>query len=130
LLALGVWLLVTFLWPLMARYVAEVIAPSDPRFLLVLGYDPQTRAWEQGLSLISPYWLFEVAAQTILTPTTPSFGPVLDQLAQLRGVVVGATLPLRESLVTAWPQILGLVAGAIGLFVVTYVAFQRQEVRA
>jgi ABC-2 type transport system permease protein len=30
----------------------------------------------------------------------------------------------------AWPQAVGLIAGAIMLFVATYVVFQRQEVRA
>ena len=30
----------------------------------------------------------------------------------------------------AWPQIVGLIAGTIVLFVIGYVMFQRQEVRA
>jgi ABC-2 type transport system permease protein len=30
----------------------------------------------------------------------------------------------------AWPQIVGLIATAILLFVVGYIVFQRQEVRA
>jgi ABC-2 type transport system permease protein len=29
-----------------------------------------------------------------------------------------------------WPQIVGLVAGTILLFVIGYIVFQRQEVRA
>jgi ABC-2 type transport system permease protein len=44
--------------------------------------------------------------------------------------VVGAPLPFGQSLLVAWPQIVGLVAAAILVFVVGYVAFQRQEVRA
>ena len=52
------------------------------------------------------------------------------QIRQLGGVVVGATLPLRESLLTAWPQMVALISGVIALFVATYVSFQRQEVRA
>jgi ABC-2 type transport system permease protein len=30
----------------------------------------------------------------------------------------------------AWPQIVGLIAGMILLYVIGYVVFQRQEVRA
>ena len=30
----------------------------------------------------------------------------------------------------AWPQIVGLIAGTIVLFVIGYIVFQRQEVRA
>jgi ABC-2 type transport system permease protein len=48
----------------------------------------------------------------------------------LRGEVVGAALPLRESLALVWPEVVSLIAGAIVLFVATYVVFQRQEVRA
>jgi ABC-2 type transport system permease protein len=130
LLALGVWLFMTLLWPLIAPSIAVAIAPPDPRFLMIGLMDPQTNAWLTALSRISPDFLFEEATRSILTPTTPSLGLVLDQIRQLSGVVVGATLPLRESLLTAWPQIVALVSGVIALFVATYVSFQRQEVRA
>jgi ABC-2 type transport system permease protein len=129
-LALGVWLFMTLLWPMIASGIAVAIAPPDIRYLMLGVQDPRTAAWLSALSRISPDLLFEEATRSILTPTTPSLGPVLDQIRQLGGVVVGATLPLRESLLTAWPQIVGLISGAIGLFVATYVVFQRQEVRA
>jgi ABC-2 type transport system permease protein len=129
-LALGVWLFMTLLWPLIAPSIAVAIAPPDLRYQMLGILDPRTAAWLNALSRISPDLLFEEATRSILTPTTPSLGPVLDQIRQLGGVVVGATLPLRESLLTAWPQMVGLISGAIGLFVATYVVFQRQEVRA
>src|SRR6266852_1949062 len=130
LLALGVWLFMTLLWPLIAPFIAQRMAPPNIRYLLLGLQDPQTFAWEQALTRISPDVLFQEAARTILTPTTQSLGPLLDQIRQLRGEVIGAALPLRESLAIAWPQAVGLIAGAIVLFVATYVAFQRQEVRA
>ena len=130
LLALGVWLFMTLLWPMISPFIAVLISPPDIRYQLLGILDPQTAVWQQALSRISPYLLFEEAVRTILTPTTPSLGPLLDQIRQLRGEVVGAALPLRESLLIAWPQAVGLIAGAIVLFVATYVAFQRQEVRA
>ena len=130
LLALGVWLFMTLLWPMISPFIAQLIAPPDIRYQLLGILDPQTAVWQQALSRISPYLLFEEATRTILTPTTPSLGPLLDQIRQLRGEVVGAALPLRESLLIAWPQVVGLIAGAIVLFVATYVVFQRQEVRA
>ena len=130
LLALGVWLFMTLLWPMISPFIAVLMSPPDIRYQLLGLLDPQTGAWQQALSRVSPYLLFEEATRTILTPTTPSLGPLLDQIRQLRGEVVGAALPLRESLAIAWPQAVGLIAGAIVLFVATYVAFQRQEVRA
>jgi ABC-2 type transport system permease protein len=130
LLALGGWLFMTLLWPLIAPSIAVAIAPPDIRYQMLGILDPRTAGWLNALSRISPELLFEEATRSILTPTTPSLGPVLDQIRQLGGVVVGATLPLRESLLMAWPQMVGLISGVIGLFVATYVAFQRQEVRA
>jgi ABC-2 type transport system permease protein len=49
---------------------------------------------------------------------------------QLNGAVMGAPLPLWDSVMVAWPQIVGMVAASILLFVGGYVVFQRQEVRA
>jgi ABC-2 type transport system permease protein len=130
LLALGLWLFMALLWPMFASLLAQVIVPPDTRYLLLGIMDPQTAGLEQALGAVSPYLLFGEAVRTILSPTKASLGPIFDQLRMLRGEVVGAALPLRESLLIAWPQIVGLIAGAIVLFVVTYVAFQRQEVRA
>jgi ABC-2 type transport system permease protein len=43
---------------------------------------------------------------------------------------MGSPLPLGESVLMAWPQIVGMIAASILLFVAGYVVFQRQEVRA
>jgi len=72
--------------------------------------------------------MFGEVVLAILNPSTRSLGPIY--LSQLQGAVVGAPLPLTESLVIAWGQIVGLIAGTILLFVAGYVVFQRQEVRA
>jgi ABC-2 type transport system permease protein len=39
-------------------------------------------------------------------------------------------LPLQQSLLLIWPQLTGLIAGTLVLFVIGYVLFQRQEIRA
>ena len=64
----------------------------------------------------------------LLDPTTRALGPIY--LSQLQGAVLGAPLPLGASVLIAWPQIVGMIATAIMLFVIGYVIFQRQEVRA
>jgi len=50
--------------------------------------------------------------------------------SQLQGAVLGAPLPFGESLLLVRPQITGLIAPVILLFALTYVIFQRQEIRA
>jgi ABC-2 type transport system permease protein len=47
-----------------------------------------------------------------------------------RGAVPNAPIPLLQSVLIVWPQMLSLIAGSILLFVTGYIVFQRQEVRA
>jgi ABC-2 type transport system permease protein len=128
LVALGVWLFLTVLWPMLAPAFAQVISPPDLRFTALGLETPDTALWTQFLSRISPNELFGEAMQAILSPQTRTLGAVF--LEQLRGAVMGAPLPLSESIMIAWPQMVGLIAGTIVLFVAGYVVFQRQEVRA
>jgi ABC-2 type transport system permease protein len=128
LVALGIWLLLTVHWPILAPAIAQVIAPPDPRYALLGLQSPETGIWTQMLSRISPNHLFSEAMVGVLSPTTRTLGPVF--LEQLRGAVMGAPLPLSQSLIIVWPQTVGLIAGTIVLFAAGYVVFQRQEVRA
>jgi ABC-2 type transport system permease protein len=128
LLSLGVWLFMTLLWPMIGSIIAQIIAPPDIRYVMLGLQTPETLQWQVALSRLSPNTLHTEAVLAVLSPSTRSVDPVF--LEQLQGAVLGAALPLRESLMIAWPQTVGLVAGAILLFVGTYVVFQRQEVRA
>jgi ABC-2 type transport system permease protein len=128
LVALGAWLFLTVLWPMLAPAFAQAIAPPDLRYTALGLETPDTALWTQFLSRISPNELFGEAMQAILSPQTRTLGAVF--LEQLRGAVMGAPLPLGESVMIAWPQTVGLIAGTIVLFGAGYVVFQRQEVRA
>ena len=80
------------------------------------------------LSVVVPVRNERDTVVALLDPTTRSLGPIY--LSQMQGAVLGAPLPLFESMLIAWPQTVGMIATAIVLFVIGYVAFQRQEVRA
>ena len=120
LVTLGLWLFLTLIWPALAPAIVIAFAPSSNEETLILA--------AQYLSRLSPSTLFGETVLAILNPTTRSLGPIY--LSQLQGAVLGAPMPLGESLIIAWPQIVGLVAGTILLFVLGYIIFQRQEVRA
>ncbi|HYW59471.1 MAG TPA: ABC transporter permease subunit [Xanthobacteraceae bacterium] len=128
LVALGIWLFLTLLWPMLSPGFAALIAPPDPRYELLGLPTPATAEWQQVLLRISPNNLFDGAAISLLAPDTRSSGMIY--LNQLQGAVLGSPLPLSESLAIAWPQAVALIAGVIVLFVAGYVVFQRQEVRA
>ncbi len=124
---LGLWLLMSVLWPLLTRFLTQALFASQSAALMG-GQSLQQIEVQQGLARLSPDTLFGEAMLGILHPATRALGPVF--LDQLQNAILGAPLPLTQSLLLIWPQVTGLVAGAILLFVVTYVIFQRQEVRA
>ena len=128
LVTLGIWLFITFIWPVLAGAVAQAIVPIDPRYAALGLQTPGTAEAEHILARLSPSTLFAETVVAILDPTTRSLGPIY--LSQLQGAVLGAPLPIGESMLIAWPQTVGMIASAIVLFVIGYVIFQRQEVRA
>src|SRR5262249_30556103 len=124
--AFGV-LFLTMIWSPPPPAVAPVSPPPDPRYAALGLPTPEPTELQPVLARLSPSTLLTEVVLAVLDPTTRSLGPIY--LSQLQGAVVGAPLPLTESLIMAWPQIVGLVAGTIVLFVIGYVVFQRQEVR-
>ncbi len=120
LVTLGLWLFLTVIWPALAPAIAQAFVSADHQALLVIT--------GQMLARLSPSTLYGETVLAILHPSTRTLGPVY--LSQLQGAVIGAPLPLSQSILVAWPQIVGMIAASILLFVGAYVAFQRQEVRA
>jgi len=128
LITLGLWLLVTFIWPVLSGALAQIVVPPDPRYTALGLQTPATAQLEQVLARFSPSTLYAEIVVALLDPTTRALGPIY--LSQLQGAVLGAPLPFGESVLIAWPQMVGMIATAIVLFVIGYVIFQRQEVRA
>jgi ABC-2 type transport system permease protein len=124
--ALGLWLFLTILWPQMMPLVANALTPSGDVLSLL--------NTQLVLARVSPSALFNEVVTVILDPslrsTQQSMFAQMGLMLLERGAVPGAPIPLLQSILVVWGQIVGLVAGTILLFVVGYIAFQRQEVRA
>ena len=120
LVTLGLWLFLTVIWPALAPAIAQALVASGDQATTIIA--------AQMLARLSPSTLFGECVLALLDPTTRTLGPVY--LSQLQGAVMGAPLPLWNSVMVAWPQIVGLIAATIVLFAGSYVVFQRQEVRA
>ncbi|MGE4167230.1 MAG: ABC transporter permease [Xanthobacteraceae bacterium] len=120
LVTLGFWLFITLIWPALSPAIVTAFVPSHDEATLVIA--------AQSLARLSPSVLYAEAVTAILHPATRTLGPVY--ISQLQGAVMGSPLSLWSSVMVAWPQIVGLIAASILLFVGGYVAFQRQEVRA
>jgi ABC-2 type transport system permease protein len=126
LVALGLWLFLTILWPLLSPALAASVTTATD----VLGaLDTQ-----QAFARVSPSALFNEVVAVILDPsvrsTQQSMLSAMGLVLLERGAVPDAPIPLLQSLLIVWAQIVGLVAGSILLYVAGYVVFQRQEVRA
>ena len=123
--SLAVWLLFAFFWQMLVPLVTVAIAPPDP-------YDPYSTLHTINIGMdiarVSPNTLFSEATLAFLSPTTRALGPVLSP--QMAGAIRGTPLPLADSIAIVWPQLTALLASVIVLFVIAYVLFQRQEVRA
>lgn len=126
--ALGVWLMFSVLWPIIAPFAAQIFSTPDPLTLLLGLPDIEQIRTTQIVSRVSPNTLFGEAVIAVLHPSTRALSLVLP--SEMRGAVMGAPLPLDQSLILVWPQISGLAAAAILLFAATYIVFQRQEIRA
>jgi ABC-2 type transport system permease protein len=126
LVSLGVWLFLTILWPLFSPALADSVTTATD-LLGVL----DTR---QIFARLSPSVLFNEIVAVVLDPsvrsTQQSMLAALGLAMLERGAIPDAPIPLLQSVMIVWPQIVGLVAGSILLFVIAYIVFQRQEVRA
>ncbi len=128
LVSLGLWLFFALLWPVLAKPIAEAIAPPDIRYVMLGLQTPDTLLMQVSVARISPGTLYSEALTAILNPDVRSLGPLF--LDQIQGMVRGAPMPFFQSVLLAWPQTVGLIATTIVLYVIGYVIFQRQEVRA
>lgn len=123
--SIAVWLFFIIFWEIIAQLIAQLLAPDQFTSLEQMLSQAQLL---QNLTRLSPNTLYVEATVGLLNPTTRSFGLVLP--TQLQGAILGAPLPLAESALLIWPHLTGMTAVTILLFAVSYVLFQRQEIRA
>ncbi len=129
--ALGLWLFISILWPLLSGHLVNIFVPASATSADEL---LSALSAHQAVRRLSPGALFAEIVTVLLDPAVRSTQQ--SQLAAMGlalvepGSIPGAPLPLAQSLLIVWPQIVSLIAGTIVLFVIGYVIFQRQEVRA
>lgn len=125
----AVWIACTFFVGMLAGVAANVLVPLGPAATV----DDAVRhfAVQQALARLSPVTLYSEATLILLSPQIRSFLPLelLGLLPEARGMVL-TPLSLTMSLQLVWPQIVGLIALTVVCFVISYVRFMRQEVRA
>lgn len=122
--SIAVWAFFIFFWNIVVGLVTPLLAPDQITNLEQLVAASQS---QMVLTRISPLTLYADIATIMLQPTERFLGFVLPvQLDR----AIEAPLPLAQSVLVIWPQLTGLIAATILLFALSYVLFQRQEIRA
>jgi ABC-2 type transport system permease protein len=122
--SIAAWLFFIVFWGMIAGLLAQALSPI--RFGFAEEYIAQANL-QLALGRFSPNTLYAETMVALLRPEIRSLGILMP--SQMEGAILGAPLPLSESLVLIWPQLTGLIAGTIVLFALAYVLFQRQEIR-
>jgi ABC-2 type transport system permease protein len=126
LVAIGVWIVATVFASLLASIVAGILAPAPSS-----ASDAQVIAnltLTDSLARLAPPTLYAEATRVLLDPAARTVSSFL--LASQVDRAVASTLPLEQSLLLVWVQVVGIVALTVVTFAVAYVLFMRQEVRA
>lgn len=118
--SLAVWLLFAVFWTMISGLIAQSINPEAAGSVKT--------PLELSLDRLSPNTLYGEVTFALLYPSTRTLGLIF--YSQLDGAIVGAPLSFFQSLLLIWPHVTGLLAAMILLFALTYVLFQRQEIRA
>src|SRR5574339_633973 len=122
--SIAVWAFFIFFWNIVVGLLAPALGPQQITTVQDLVTANQTQLL---LSRISPITLYADIATIMLQPTERFLGFVLPvQLDR----AIEAPLTLAQSVLVIWPQLTGLIAATILLFALSYVVFQRQEIRA
>ncbi len=125
--SLALWIFFFFFMSMIAVAVANVLVPVDQNSSMELLV---RNAEVQGmLGRISPCTLYGEATAALLTPELGSLNVVLLVMTSVRGRL-GTPLPLSESLLLVWPQVVSIIALLAICFAVSYIKFMREEIRS
>jgi ABC-2 type transport system permease protein len=122
---LAVWLVITFFGGQLAGIVANYIAP--------VGSNPTTSQQLDNINAqlaflrLFPSGQFNDMTQVMLNPQVQNLNASLQDPT---GRAIPTFLPVVQSLLLVWPQIVTLLALTAACFAGAYVTFMRQEVRA
>ncbi len=117
---ISIWLFFTVFYSILINVIYSIIIPAG-RKLSISG--EQTKL---SILRLTPNQLFNDITNVLLTPEIRSLGPLT--MEQVRGAIP-TPLPVFQSLMLVWPQFVGLIAGTILCFFLSYLFFMRKDVR-
>jgi ABC-2 type transport system permease protein len=121
---IALWLFFIVFISMIAGLVADQLAPIEEESLTAIIQHEQLK---QAITRASPAVLYEEAMITLLQPQIKSLGIVAP--SEMLSVAPGP-LPFTQSLLIIWPHLVTIFALTLICFIISYVKFLRQEIRA
>ena len=121
---IAIWLFFTVFYPMIVNLITGALQPSQyaPALKIIM-----FEKLKLSLLRIMPNELFSEATTTILMPSVRSLGPLT--MEQVHGTIPGP-LPVGQSILLVWPQVISLFAGTVLCFVFSYIPFMKREIRS
>jgi ABC-2 type transport system permease protein len=125
--SIGLWLFLFVFMSAIAGAIANTVVPVDENS--TMGTVARYYEVAGAIGRISPATLYGEATSALLTPEQASFNPALIVMSTFTGRME-TSLPFSQSLLLAWPQIVGIIALAAICFAISYTRFMREEIRS
>jgi ABC-2 type transport system permease protein len=123
--AIALWIVMSLFLDTIVSVVANLLRPigQDSTF----AEQVNNATLQLNLARFAPSRLYEEITAAVLDPTVRTVGFVLPDQADR---AIPSILPVGQSLLIIWPQVVGLLALMVICFAAAYIDFMRQAVRA
>ena len=125
--SLAVWIVFFFFVAVIAGAVADAVAPVDAN--ASFEQFTQNASIHGNLSRISPATLYGEATTGLLSPEVGTLNPAQFVMSSYAGRMSNP-LPLQDSLLLVWPQMVTIIALSAVCFAASYIRFMREEIRS
>jgi len=125
--SIAVWIFMFLFMGIIANLIAGAVFPvnQDSTVAQVADYDNLFRM----INRISPGTLYGETIQAILLPMMGNSSPTMMMIGIYSGLMP-SPLPLSQSLILVWPQLVGMLALTAICFAAAYIKFMREEIRS
>lgn len=121
---IAVWLFFTVFYPLIINIILKGFTPLQYASSRAIYFNEKLKF---SLAQIMPNELFSEITSSLLLPSVRSIGPLT--IEQIQGTIP-EPLPLGQSLMIVWSQLIGLIALTLLCFLISYRSFMRREIRS
>jgi len=126
--SIALWIFLFFFLSMIAGYIANASVPitqNSSTDLLA-----QNDSLYRMVSRVSPGTLYGESVRVLLMPEMGNASSTLMLISIYTAGLIPGSLSLEQSLIIVWPQIVGLIALTVICFAISYIKFQREEIRA